>query len=376
MIKMLLVDDEAYARRAIKSFLNFEQLGIELVGEAENGSSAMTAIQSKNKPQIIITDMNMPIMDGVSLLQYLCDCQPDIKIIVVSGFFDFQYTKMAICAKVQDYLLKPIDGGELNRAVQKCILELKKQKQESDDKVQILKNAHNAIDVTSYKRFLAYKNNMKPILTNGDFSNARELLMKVRDYLVSSPDSYEESKVVLNMFTDILIDFLLEQQYPLIDIQTLKIINKRSAVQQIIEHLETLYLRAFKHIHNIKLKSNGADTLEMVKIYIQNNYRAQLKLSEIADQHYISKEYLSAAFHSRYGITASDFIMQLKIEDSILQLKYSNLPINGIAEALGYDDVPYFNRVFKKYTHYSPSHFRKLVTEENFNYEAPGKCNI
>ena len=120
MIRLLIVDDERATIRIIKKIINFEQYDIEVIGEAYNGDEAMSFINSANPPEIVITDMNMPVMDGISLMRYLQENEKNIQVIVVSGYFDYSYTHAAIQANVQDYILKPIDPKNLERALGEC----------------------------------------------------------------------------------------------------------------------------------------------------------------------------------------------------------------------------------------------------------------
>jgi two-component system response regulator YesN len=119
MLKVLIVDDESWTRDIIKAFGEWENLGMEIVGEAEDGQEALRLTESL-RPDIVITDMRMPGTDGTALLQMLNDDYPAIKTVVVSGYDDFHYAKHAIRYKAIDYLLKPVDPKELNAALQNC----------------------------------------------------------------------------------------------------------------------------------------------------------------------------------------------------------------------------------------------------------------
>ncbi|MBC7960244.1 MAG: response regulator, partial [Vallitaleaceae bacterium] len=104
MIKAVIIDDEVWSRNIIRSLGNWETLGIEIVGEAEDGERGLSLIRD-TQPDIIITDMNMPNIDGVSLLKSLSEELIEAKIIVISGHDDFEYMKQAIRSKAFEYLL-------------------------------------------------------------------------------------------------------------------------------------------------------------------------------------------------------------------------------------------------------------------------------
>lgn len=119
-MRVLIIDDERNGREIIKLKGNLKAFGFTDILEASNGEDAMAIIR-KVSPELIITDMNMPIMDGVSLLTQLNNSKEDYKIIVISGYTDFHYTKKAIQSKVIDYLLKPLKKEELYAAIKKAL---------------------------------------------------------------------------------------------------------------------------------------------------------------------------------------------------------------------------------------------------------------
>jgi len=122
-MKALIIDDEFTARGSIKLMVNFIELGFDTVLEADNGKTGLELIKQE-KPDLILMDMKMPGMDGVGLLNVLERLEERFKIIVISGFSDFEYTKVAIRSKVIDYILKPIKKEELTAAINKALQEI------------------------------------------------------------------------------------------------------------------------------------------------------------------------------------------------------------------------------------------------------------
>ena len=107
MLKTFLVEDEVVIREMIKKMIPWEQYGFELAGEAADGEMALPLIL-KSKPDLLITDIKMPFMDGLTLCRLVKKELPDIRIVILSGYDDFNYAKQAISIGVEDYLLKPI----------------------------------------------------------------------------------------------------------------------------------------------------------------------------------------------------------------------------------------------------------------------------
>lgn len=107
MLRTFLAEDEIVVRENIKKMVPWEQYGFELVGEAADGEMALPLIK-KLKPDLLITDIKMPFMDGLTLAKVVKKELPAIKIVILSGYDDFNYAKQAINIGVEDYLLKPI----------------------------------------------------------------------------------------------------------------------------------------------------------------------------------------------------------------------------------------------------------------------------
>lgn len=118
MLKVFLVEDEVVMRNGIKNNIPWEQEGFEFVGEASDGELAYPLIK-REKPDILITDIRMPFMDGLELSRLVKKELPQIKIIILSGYNEFDYAKTAISIGVTDYLLKPISSAKLLEAVKK-----------------------------------------------------------------------------------------------------------------------------------------------------------------------------------------------------------------------------------------------------------------
>ena len=112
MLKIFLAEDEVIVRETIKRMIPWEELGFELVGEAADGEMALPLL-IRQKPDLLITDIKMPFMDGLTLAKLAKKELPELKIVILSGYDDFNYAKQAINIGVEDYLLKPITKNAL-----------------------------------------------------------------------------------------------------------------------------------------------------------------------------------------------------------------------------------------------------------------------
>lgn len=118
MIKVFLVEDEIVVREGIKNNIAWEKEGFEFVGEASDGELALPLIQ-KTQPDILITDIKMPFMDGLELSRLVKQEYPDTKIIFLSGYDEFEYAREAIKIGITEYLVKPISSVQLLDSVRK-----------------------------------------------------------------------------------------------------------------------------------------------------------------------------------------------------------------------------------------------------------------
>lgn len=112
LYRIMLVDDEEEVRKAIIRKMDWEQMGFMVVGDAENGEDALEKLEQL-EPDVVITDIRMPYMDGLTLTAHIREKYPSIKILIFSGYDDFEYAKQAIKLNVTEYILKPVNGQEL-----------------------------------------------------------------------------------------------------------------------------------------------------------------------------------------------------------------------------------------------------------------------
>lgn len=122
MIRVFIIDDEPKVRKALKTLLNSLEVGIEIVGEAENAIQGMQLVE-QIKPDLLLLDVVMPGMDGLEMLFHLQE--KDCQIVIISGYNDFNYVKKAINHNVVDYVLKPFDKSDIKKVIDKVIEQMK-----------------------------------------------------------------------------------------------------------------------------------------------------------------------------------------------------------------------------------------------------------
>lgn len=125
-VKSILVEDETVIREGLRDRIPWEQYGYRFVGEAADGEVALPLIR-KTRPDVLITDIKMPFMDGLSLSRIVREEFPKTKILIISGYDDFEYAREAISIGVDQYILKPVTRMSLRKVLQ----ELKEKSRQS-----------------------------------------------------------------------------------------------------------------------------------------------------------------------------------------------------------------------------------------------------
>ncbi len=141
MANLLIVDDEPTTLKGLSETIAWQKIGIQAVYTAENGREAVRILEKK-PISILLTDIRMPIMDGLKLIDYVFEHRPSIRMIVLSGYHDFTYAQHAIKRNVVDYLLKPVNVDELMQVAGRIAL---KQQQELSQEFVIPESSHHQI---------------------------------------------------------------------------------------------------------------------------------------------------------------------------------------------------------------------------------------
>ena len=130
-LKVLLVDDEVKIREGFKRLFDWESHDLEVIGEASDGLEALSRID-EYKPNIVVMDINIPIMNGLKVIEMSKLRHPNTAFIIVSGYDDFNYCKQALKLQIADYLLKPVDYEEFGAVIDNLRISLYEKKIEED----------------------------------------------------------------------------------------------------------------------------------------------------------------------------------------------------------------------------------------------------
>jgi two-component system response regulator YesN len=122
-LKILIVDDEKYEAVLMEKCVDWQRCGFEIVGSAQSAREALTLF-TKTEPDIVLCDINMPVINGLELSRRMKEQRPDAHIIIVTGYRDFEYAKQAVEIGIEKYILKPVQAEELLKTAEKIQKEI------------------------------------------------------------------------------------------------------------------------------------------------------------------------------------------------------------------------------------------------------------
>lgn len=371
MYNVFIIDDEPWSREVVKALGEWGKLGLRVAGEAEDGTEGLRRI-GEQPPDIVVTDMRMPGIDGADLLQALHERHPGTKLIVMSGYDDFVYTKGAIRSRAVEYLLKPISPEDLNAALARC-------KEELDLESGLRSSIFASGEAMS--RYAGYRERIYGSLLSLDkeriAASFSALSQGLADGRLGALDAGGPSRIA----GDLLLmreRFLSEQETTLekllrdvagvaadagATVETgagigAGVIRYGATPGEASLAVGELYSRAVDALLALR-QSRGKLEMEDVMGYIDAHFQDAISLESVAGQFLVSREHLSRAFKARTGENLSDYIVRKRMEKARWLIAEERLPIKHAAQLAGYEDIAYFYRVFKKHFGITPGDLRK-----------------
>ena len=131
MYSVIIVDDELFVRKGLIQLIDWASHGFQVSGESDNGEDALAMIQ-ETRPDLVITDIRMPVLDGLALIEAAAQLELETEFIIISGYNDFRYAQQALRFGVQDYVLKPVDPADIYKALTRLKEKLSSKKQRFD----------------------------------------------------------------------------------------------------------------------------------------------------------------------------------------------------------------------------------------------------
>ncbi len=399
LFKMIVIDDEYLVRMGIRETIIWENYDIEIIGEATNGKMGLEMIKNLH-PDLIITDIKMPIMDGLELIKHIKANNFDCTVIILSGYKDFEYAKDTLENGAYSYLLKPIDNEELIEKVNAALTNLQEKRQRNQYFVQL------QTELPTIKQKLFQQ------LLQGDYQDIKQIEEKLAIYQLDVQDSGtviygkiddyqgmnpENASFAIKTFLNLIIQSLdsspfyseiddshftltsqkkfkememicedalknYEKQNPLIlsigisfyeDLSTLK--SAYLLAQQETE------VKLFPMINTVSVSNSTTNKYSPQVIqamrYITQNYSRNITVKMVSDSLFVSESYLMHLFKDNLKKTFNECLTDYRMMVAKQLLLSGKLKIYEIAELVGYNDSKYFSQIFKKKVGYSPRQY-------------------
>lgn len=376
MYRVLIVEDEKPLRE--KMFNNIDWEANEYYTyQACNGEEAL-AILKKESIDILITDIQMPGMNGMELAGKAKEINSDIKVIIISGHAEFEYAQQSIRLGVYDYLLKPFRSQRLLEVVNKSrekILrenenkrEMDKLKKEISEYIRLnqLNKTFNWLTDDQFfeKQSLIMDNNkLYQVLKTG----CEEELMAEVELILEELESFKSDQqrffILLNNIILFTFKTMKELGYSFADL--MEVIDSQYFEQLEIDNLEEMkdwLKRFFSNINQMisyRQDNRNEELVREVKAYIQNHYTRGITLNELASQFSVSTGYLSKMFLDYVGENFTEYLNMIRVNKAKELLKTTDKKIYQIADQVGFNDSYYFSSWFKKIVGVTPTTYRE-----------------
>lgn len=214
MYSIMIVEDEYLVRQGISSLVDFKKFDMQVIGEAENGIEAWEKIQAEC-PDIILTDINMPQMNGIKLAQLAREQYPQLHIIFLTGYDDFDYALSAVKLGADDYLLKPFSREDVEAMLVKVKEKLDKEKKQQQVHELVEKAEFSGLEQAIHDRLADTELSLKSLSFQLGFNSSylsvlikKELGLPFQDYLIQ--ERMKKAKLLL-LTTDLKVYEVAEQ---------------------------------------------------------------------------------------------------------------------------------------------------------------------
>ena len=214
MYSIMIVEDEYLVRQGIASLVNYEQFGMQVISQAENGIEAWQKFQD-NPADILLTDINMPQMNGLELSKLVRDQAPKCHIVFLTGYDDFDYARTAIKLGADDYLLKPFSKDDVEEMLAKVQTKLDKERKKAQIQNLVDQGQHSELEEAIHERLADSELSLKNLAFQLGFSPSylsvlikKELGVPFQDYLIQ--ERMKKAKLLL-LTTDLKIYEIAEQ---------------------------------------------------------------------------------------------------------------------------------------------------------------------
>lgn len=362
---VLIADDEKMPRTVLREHICWDELNVSEIILASDGQEALEMART-HSPDIIISDMKMPRMNGLELAAAVREFLPKCQFIFLSGYSDKEYLKGAIKLKAASYVEKPIDLDEVTDALRSVINELSQQGSDDPAFLFFRGNSSDAtpLNTQKYKCEKATLRQLDDYIRQNKQEDAVALLHRMYGEIQccegTSPD------YLRHLYRQIIFTFLHSaesQNVQSITGQTDQLLYTEANQPTLMQLWDSIYRTA--DLYFAALHSLDADIVSRVERYLEKYYHeSTLTVQGVADNLNFTYTYLCSAYKKACGKTVNQRLTEIRIQHAKELLSSSNQKLYEIAHAVGYADGKYFVKLFTRETGLSPKQYRGRQTNE------------
>jgi two-component system response regulator YesN len=360
MLRTIIVDDEDLIREGLIAEIDWNSVGYEVIGEAEDGEQALELVREL-RPELVISDIKMPFMDGLQFIEHTKLEYPDTYIIILSGHDEFQYAQRAIQLGAFEYMLKPIESDDLKRVLLR-IREDHEAKQSKQEDLLLLKR-----QVTERLPEEYIDDEWKTALRLADKSMINEKLDRWTTMIQEQgSNSYLFMQIAIGKLYKQILNTVKENGGPVEEVlgaptEVYTRILAQESAQDMIKQLRGV-LSAI--VDNIEARRGGRndEIIHKAKTFIKIRYSDdRLSLEEVSNAVNMSPSYFSVLFKQKVGENFIDYLTAVRIQHACELLQNTGYKTYEIAEMTGYSNPTYFSTIFKKMKGLSPTEYRHNI---------------
>ncbi|MEF2244616.1 MULTISPECIES: response regulator transcription factor [unclassified Paenibacillus] len=342
-MKVLVVDDEAIIRRGIITLLQQMHADIALCMEAKNGKAALEMMEQE-LPDLIVSDIKMPVMDGMELIKAVKERQPHIAIVILTGYADFCYAQQALKYGVSDYLLKPVTKEKMEEMLLKIRLRTPDAWASDYQLVRVMKDT--VIQLT--RSMLGER-----------MDEAEHLLAQWKQFCSQRKLTLLELQQLMSHFY-VAYTAELIQHIPSVIEEELQLQQASSSAEELFHNWQLFLLEQVQLIADKRAPRNKR-VVDLVITEIAASFsREDLNLQYLSECAGVSPAYLSKMFREVMNMPITQYISEYRLEQVRTKLENGDEErISTIAEQCGFYDYPYFSKVFKRAFGVSPLEYRE-----------------
>lgn len=345
MLKVLIADDDKNVGMCLKEMIDWESLGYEIIGIVYDGGAAYNkAIEEK--PDVIISDVKMPVSDGTQLCKKIRETFDDVEIIFLSAYEDFSAAQIAVTYQVKEYILKPINMSKI-KALTEVLKQIRNNIEQRKGFEHLLGRGEQDTDIVA-------------ALKENDVSYFEKLFDAM---MASGPSDVVVVRALCYKLSNILIDYLIE-----IGMGKSIVEKKRKQLQvemnnfQVVRDMIFYTRKMYFDILQFEMPNKDDYYTELVtdvKNYIGENYTSEyLNVSSVAEHFSFSLDYMSKLFKAYTGEPLSNYITNVRLEKATILLRDTVISVQDIAKMTGYSSAGYFTKVFKAKEGITPTEYR------------------